>query len=158
MSDLDASSRLASAIWACHERLPRAARIFCAFAGGVMRYSSKCLPTIDSRAHGVCAQRPNASRQAPAAQLIRIARARAHKRVHTRTRTLCAVRPTPPSSWQFQLYNTVLRRWPRSEYETLERGGNLFATTIQVLVSAVHKVLGPCARRREKRQAREACH
>jgi hypothetical protein len=65
-------------------------------------------------------------------------------------RTPCAAGPTPPSSWQFQLYNTVLRRWPRSDYETLERGGNLFATTIQVLVSAVHKVLGPLARMAEK--------
>jgi hypothetical protein len=52
--------------------------------------------------------------------------------------TRCAAHPPPPR--QFQVYNTVLRRWPRPEYEALEAGGNLFATTIHVLVSAVHKV------------------
>ncbi len=60
--------------------------------------------------------------------------------------------PLPPAR-QFQVYNTVLRRWPRDEYEALEAGGNLFATTIHVLVSAVHKV-----RRRRRRRARREGH
>jgi hypothetical protein len=40
----------------------------------------------------------------------------------------------------FQVYNTVLRRYPREVYEGFERGGNRFATTIHVLVSAVVKI------------------
>ena len=40
----------------------------------------------------------------------------------------------------FQVYNAVLRRYPREVYERFEGGGNRFATTIHVLVSAVVKI------------------
>jgi hypothetical protein len=40
----------------------------------------------------------------------------------------------------YQVYNTVLRRHPREAYERYEGGGNRFATTIHVLVSAVVKI------------------
>ena len=38
------------------------------------------------------------------------------------------------------MYNTVLRRFPKSDYEVFRAGGNLFSTTIFVLVSAVIKI------------------
>jgi len=38
------------------------------------------------------------------------------------------------------VYNTVLRRFPAPEYEVFRAGGNLFSTTIFVLVSAVVKI------------------
>jgi hypothetical protein len=41
---------------------------------------------------------------------------------------------------QFQIYNAILRRHPPRDYEFFKRGGNLFATSIVVLVSAVQKV------------------
>jgi hypothetical protein len=41
---------------------------------------------------------------------------------------------------QFQVYNTVLRRFPVQDFQVFERGGNLFSTTIHVLVSAVQKI------------------
>ena len=54
---------------------------------------------------------------------------------------------TFPVSWQvlytgpmFQVYNTVLRRFPVAEFEAYLTGGNLFSTTIFVLVSAVVKI------------------
>lgn len=40
----------------------------------------------------------------------------------------------------FQIYNTVLRRFPAREFARFQEGGNLFATTIFVLVSAVIKI------------------
>ena len=40
----------------------------------------------------------------------------------------------------FQLYNTILRRFPAREYELFRGGGNLFPTTIFVLQSAVVKI------------------
>ena len=53
---------------------------------------------------------------------------------HSFWRALIAAAP------QFVVYNAVLRRWPAGLYEPLERGGNLFPTTIFVLVSAVQKL------------------
>ena len=41
---------------------------------------------------------------------------------------------------QFQVYNTVLRRWPEARYQALQTGGNVYTTTIHVLVSAVMKI------------------
>jgi ankyrin repeat protein len=41
---------------------------------------------------------------------------------------------------QFQIYNTVLRRFPKPVYDQFEVLGNLFETTIYVLVSAVQKI------------------
>jgi hypothetical protein len=41
---------------------------------------------------------------------------------------------------QFYLYNLLLRRYPLKEYEEFQEGGNLFATTIYVLCSAVNKL------------------
>jgi hypothetical protein len=38
------------------------------------------------------------------------------------------------------VYNTVLRQWPKDKFKELEGGGNLFATTIFVLISAIQKV------------------
>jgi hypothetical protein len=38
------------------------------------------------------------------------------------------------------VYNTVLRRFPAKEFEIFRAGGNLFPTTIFVLVSAVIKI------------------
>ncbi len=38
------------------------------------------------------------------------------------------------------MYNTVLRRFPAAEFEAYRAGGNLFPTSIFVLVSAVVKV------------------
>ena len=40
----------------------------------------------------------------------------------------------------FQVYNTVLRRFPAAEFEAYRAGGNLFPTSIFVLVSAVVKI------------------
>jgi ankyrin repeat protein len=40
----------------------------------------------------------------------------------------------------FQVYNTILRRYPKDKFEIFEKGNNLFSTTIFVLVSAVQKM------------------
>jgi hypothetical protein len=41
---------------------------------------------------------------------------------------------------QFQVYNTVLRRFPKEAYDALVTCGNLYTTTIYVLVSAVGNI------------------
>ena len=41
---------------------------------------------------------------------------------------------------KFQWYNTILRQYPRDKYLEFLNGGNLFTTTIFVLVSAVQKM------------------
>ena len=41
---------------------------------------------------------------------------------------------------QFFPYNTALRQWPVREYDEMKKAGNLFVTTIHVLVSAVQKI------------------
>ncbi len=46
--------------------------------------------------------------------------------------------------WQFQIYNSMLRRHPAATYEYFFKHGNTFSTTIFVLVSAVQK-LSRCA-------------
>ena len=38
------------------------------------------------------------------------------------------------------MYNSILRRWPADRYEGFHAGGNLYATTIHVLVSAIQKI------------------
>jgi hypothetical protein len=43
----------------------------------------------------------------------------------------------PPRQPQFQVYNTVLRRYPRDRYLELKAGKNEYTTTIYALVSAV---------------------
>ncbi len=48
-------------------------------------------------------------------------------------------------AFQFAVYNSILRRWPVTLYERFRDGGNLYATTIHVLVSAVQKIA--CAMR-----------
>ena len=40
----------------------------------------------------------------------------------------------------FQLYNTILRRFPAEDFKRFDDGGNLFATTVAVLQSAVTKI------------------
>jgi hypothetical protein len=40
----------------------------------------------------------------------------------------------------FQVYNTILRGFPAGDFERFRQGGNLFATTICVLQSAVMKI------------------
>ncbi len=40
----------------------------------------------------------------------------------------------------FVVYNSILRRFPLDIYTVFSRGGNLFSTTIFVLVSAVQKI------------------
>jgi WD40 repeat protein len=40
----------------------------------------------------------------------------------------------------FQIYNTILRRYPAEKFESFEKGDNQFSTTIFVLVSAVQKL------------------
>ena len=40
----------------------------------------------------------------------------------------------------FQVYNTILRRFPAQNFEQFQQGGNQFATTIFVLQSAVMKI------------------
>jgi hypothetical protein len=40
----------------------------------------------------------------------------------------------------FQVYNTILRRYPENKFAIFNNGGNLFSTTIFVLVSAVQKL------------------
>ena len=40
----------------------------------------------------------------------------------------------------FQVYNVILRRYPEEKFKLFKEGGNTFATTIFVLVSAVTKV------------------
>jgi hypothetical protein len=44
------------------------------------------------------------------------------------------------SPLQFSRYNTALRQWPLKDYEEMKATGNLYATTISVLVSAVQKI------------------
>ena len=48
----------------------------------------------------------------------------------------------PKLTWQaqFQVYNAILRRWAEEVYSVYSEGGNPFATTIYVLVSAVQKL------------------
>jgi hypothetical protein len=41
---------------------------------------------------------------------------------------------------QYVRYNTALRRWPLEEYNLMVKAGNLYTTTISVLVSAVQKI------------------
>ncbi len=41
---------------------------------------------------------------------------------------------------QYIRYNTALRRWPKAEYAKMKEVGNLYATTISVLASAVQKI------------------
>ncbi len=41
---------------------------------------------------------------------------------------------------QFQVYNTILRRWPKARFDELETGGNIYTTTIYVLMSAIIKI------------------
>ena len=45
-----------------------------------------------------------------------------------------------PTGPLFQVYNCILRRFPQDMYQVFEAGENSFATTIHVLVSAVHKI------------------
>ena len=45
-----------------------------------------------------------------------------------------------PCLVQFVWYNASLRRWPISTYEQMKKVGNLYTTTISVLVSAVQKI------------------
>ncbi|MFN9939198.1 MAG: hypothetical protein ACK56I_06965, partial [bacterium] len=40
----------------------------------------------------------------------------------------------------FQIYNTILRRYPAEKFKLFEEGDNQFSTTIFVLVSAVQKL------------------
>ena len=40
----------------------------------------------------------------------------------------------------YQVYNMILRRYPEQAYARHQAGGNLFSTTIHVLVSAVVKI------------------
>jgi hypothetical protein len=40
----------------------------------------------------------------------------------------------------FQIYNTILRRYPKEKFELFDKGDNQFSTTIFVLVSAVQKL------------------
>ena len=40
----------------------------------------------------------------------------------------------------FQVYNTVLRQFPVRDFQRFQQGGNLFATTIHVLQSAIMKI------------------
>jgi hypothetical protein len=40
----------------------------------------------------------------------------------------------------FQVYNTILRRFPLKEFQQFQQGGNLFATTIFALESAILKI------------------
>jgi hypothetical protein len=39
-----------------------------------------------------------------------------------------------------QVYNTILRQYPKDVYDKFKAAGNLYATTIHVLVSAVVKI------------------
>ena len=41
---------------------------------------------------------------------------------------------------QFQIYNTVLRKYPDEKYQELKKIDNLYTTTIYVLVSAIQKI------------------
>jgi hypothetical protein len=42
--------------------------------------------------------------------------------------------------WPLQVYNAILRQYPPEEFGKFKAWGNLFATTIHVLVSAVIKI------------------
>jgi hypothetical protein len=44
------------------------------------------------------------------------------------------------SPLQFQVYNTILRKYPIGDFEFFEKSKNLFSTTIFVLVSAIQKL------------------
>jgi ankyrin repeat protein len=51
-----------------------------------------------------------------------------------------AVVDLTPYWLQYQVYNSILRQWPKDFYEVLKSHDNLFTTTIHVLVSAVQKI------------------
>jgi hypothetical protein len=57
---------------------------------------------------------------------------------------LTACRPTQVVTvltyWPWQVYNAILRQYPPEVFGKFKAGGNLFATTIHVLVSAVIKI------------------
>ena len=55
----------------------------------------------------------------------------------TREEVIAIVMYTGPA---FVLYNAVLRRFPANIYSVFKDSGNLFPTTIFVLVSAVNKL------------------
>jgi hypothetical protein len=40
----------------------------------------------------------------------------------------------------FQVYNTILRQFPAEDFKKFQQKGNLFATTVFVLQSAVMKI------------------
>ena len=46
----------------------------------------------------------------------------------------------PDSLLQHARYNAALRQWPPVDYEQMKASGNLYVTTISVLVSAVQKI------------------
>ncbi len=48
--------------------------------------------------------------------------------------------PLPDSPLQYVLYNAALRQYPRVDYERMKEAGNLYTTSISVLVSAVQKM------------------
>ena len=48
----------------------------------------------------------------------------------------------PDPHRQFVRYNAALRQWPPEVYEPMKAAGNLYPTTISVLVSAVQKIAG----------------
>jgi hypothetical protein len=48
--------------------------------------------------------------------------------------------PLPDSQLQFVWYNAALRQFPQKDYERMKKTGNLYTTTISVLVSAVQKI------------------
>ena len=43
-------------------------------------------------------------------------------------------------TFQFVVYNTILRRYPSQAFEKFREGDNLYTTTVHVLVSAIQKL------------------
>jgi hypothetical protein len=83
----------------------------------------------------VCPDMGHSRRIVPVEELLQLPLAR-HAKL-TRPEMLAIVLYTGP---MFQVYNTILRRFPHQVFTAFQEGGNTFATTIFVLVSACQKV------------------
>ena len=52
----------------------------------------------------------------------------------------CDTLPHAVTCWPWQVYNAILRQYPPDVFGKFRAGGNLYATTIHILVSAVIKI------------------
>jgi ankyrin repeat protein len=90
-------------------------------------HGTRLEPPSSDMGHGRIIQPIDELLQKPLAQAAKL----------TREEMIAIVMYTGPA---FVLYNAVLRRFPADMYEVFKSAGNLFSTTIFVLVSAINKL------------------